>query len=526
MARPSKPHKHVSGRWRCRYQGKPLWGATEAECREKLEKARRDFEQSFAPPAAVTPAGPAVPPPPPAEQTLSGKEILFKAIRNEATPRTPWVPFVGVHGGKIIGASAEDYLKSSDLLVRGLLRAKELYLPDGLPIAFDLQMEAEVLGCELHWAADTPPAVATHPLASAELTDLPPFDATKGRYPVVIDALRRLKAQIGTDTALYGLITGPFTLALHLLGNDVFLQLRRAPDRVQALLAYCAEIGQRAADVYLDNGADVIPVVDPMTSQISTRHFDEFVKPHVDAVFRHIRARGGLSSMFVCGDATRNLEAMCQTECDNVSIDENVPLELCKELGARYGRSFGGNLKLTTALLLGDPDDAKLETLRCLEIGGTNGFVLAPGCDLPYGVPEENLQAVALMVHDQYQRHVAATTLRAKAAASFDDVNLPDYAAETDVIVDVITLDSASCAPCQYMVSAAAEAAARCEGRISVREHKITTHAGLGYMTRLGVQNLPTICIDGTPQFVSIIPDANTLARAFRAALAAKGQTS
>jgi len=32
---------------------------------------------------------------------MSGREILLQAIRNETTPRPPWVPFVGVHGGKI-----------------------------------------------------------------------------------------------------------------------------------------------------------------------------------------------------------------------------------------------------------------------------------------------------------------------------------------------------------------------------------------------------------------------------------------
>jgi hypothetical protein len=52
--------------------------------------------------------------------------------------------FVGVHGAKLIGVTADAYLHSSELLVRGLDRACELYRPDGLPIVFDLQLEAEV----------------------------------------------------------------------------------------------------------------------------------------------------------------------------------------------------------------------------------------------------------------------------------------------------------------------------------------------------------------------------------------------
>ena len=82
---------------------------------------------------------------------MRGRELLLKALRNETTPRPGWVPFVGVHGGQLIGCPATEYLRSSERIVSGLKRATELYRPDGLPIVFDLQMEAEVLGCRLSW---------------------------------------------------------------------------------------------------------------------------------------------------------------------------------------------------------------------------------------------------------------------------------------------------------------------------------------------------------------------------------------
>ncbi len=450
---------------------------------------------------------------------MTGKETLLNAIRNQPNTRPAWTPFVGVHGAQLLGKTAEAYLRSSDLIVAGLTRAHERYQPDGLPVAFDLQLEAEVLGCELRWAEQTPPAVVSHPLAGQSTDAFPEFDLEAGRLPLVFDALRRCRAEFGDAVGLYGLVTGPLTLGLHLLGNEIFLKMRRDPDAVTRLIGYAAEVGRRTAAEYLRHGADVIAVVDPMTSQISPKYFREFVAPHVNSIFDEVRAAGGLSSLFVCGDATRNLEPMCQTRCDNISIDENVPLELAKQLGAQYGRSFGGNIKLTTALLLGSADDARRDALRCMEVGGTNGFVLAPGCDLPYATPEANLQAVAEMVHDEYQRHVANTTPNARQALSFDDVELPDYRAGGQLIIDVITLDSASCAPCQYMTNAAIEAAARFGDRVCVHEHKITTRSGLGHMLKLGVENVPTICIDGAPRYVSIIPDAEEFAAALQQAL-------
>lgn len=447
-------------------------------------------------------------------EVVTGKEILLGALRNETTPRPAWVPFVGVHGGKLIGVDAATYLQSADHIVAGQKRAWELYKPDGLPVVFDLQLEAEVLGCELRWAEEVPPSVMSHPLADGSLEDLPPFDPAKGRWPLVGEATRRLRADIGGETALYGLITGPFTLLSHLRGSDVFMDMMLEPDRVQEWMAYCTKVAKQAADFYIQNGADIVAVVDPMTSQISPAHFEEFVTASLDDLFSHIRRRDAFSSLFVCGDATRNLEVMCRTVCDNISIDENIPMNLLRHLAGKHGKSFGGNLRLTTVLLLGNESDAMLDAIRCIDRGGRKGFVLAPGCDLPYGTPEANLEAVARIVHDDYQRTVARTTLTAAAADSFEDIALPDYDAEDAVILDVITLDSTACAPCQYMMDAATRAAEKTSVKVEVREHKIKDRDGIGYMCRLNVENIPSICIDGTPRFLSQIPDTDTLVAA------------
>lgn len=456
---------------------------------------------------------------------MTGKELLLTAIKNEYTARPAWLPFVGVHGGKITGVGAADYLRSADAILAGLRKARELYRPDGLPIVFDLQLEAEALGCELKWAQKTPPSVVAHPLEQGRpLSDLPVFDPAMGRFPVALEALDRAKAEMGDEVALYGLICGPFTLALHLMGNDIFLQMFDHPDYIKAVLGFCASVGQKAAQAWIEHGADVVAVVDPMTSQISPDHFELFVAPAVDSIFDFIRARGAYSSLFVCGDASRNLEAMCRTAADNLCIDENIPLETLRDFTRQRRKSFGGNLKLTSALLLGDEDDARLDAIRCIDIGGGCGFVLAPGCDLPYDVPERNLQAVAEMVHDAYRREVAKRTIVAKTAADAASVALPDYRREPHVIVDVVTLDSSSCSPCQYMVDAVQRAARRLSTPVVIREHRISTREGLAMMSRLAVRNIPTICVDGEVAFASIIPDQNSLVARLEAAIARKAR--
>ena len=123
--------------------------------------------------------------------TVNGRELLLKALRNETTSRPAWVPFVGVHGAHLIGEKAGDYLRSSELITRGLKRAIERYRPDGLPVVFDLQIEAEVLGCELHWADRKLDLSATGLVLDADCVSAQPPGVVAICDPTRADEVRR-----------------------------------------------------------------------------------------------------------------------------------------------------------------------------------------------------------------------------------------------------------------------------------------------------------------------------------------------
>ncbi len=447
---------------------------------------------------------------------MNGMLLLEQAFRLKETERAPWVPFVGVHGGKLIGMDATTYLKSSQNIVDGISKAVELYRPDGIPVAFDLQIEAEILGCKLVWSKENPPAVVSHPLSNGTtLSSLRLPEKTDGRIPVVLDATVALRSRF-PDLGLYGLITGPFTLALHLLGTDIFMKLFEDVDYVHQLMDFCTQVGIRYSELLLDAGCDVIAVVDPMTSQIDPHTFETFVTPYARKIFDSVRQREKFSSFFVCGHARQNIEVMCDCHPDNISIDENIPLDYVKEIALRKGISFGGNLKLTSVLLLGTEIDSRKDAVHCLDLGGKRGFILAPGCDLPMDTPAANIKAVAAMVYDKHARLVIR---KMKPASSLQPMNLEGHLIEGKVIIDIITLDSASCAPCQYMVEAVTKASAIFGDKVIINEYKIKDIDGIRMMMALGVQNLPTTCINGRITFISHIPPRSEIEQAIREAL-------
>ena len=204
-------------------------------------------------------------------------------------------------------------------------------------------------------------------------------------------------------------------------------------------------------------------------------------------------------------------------------MDENIPLEYVRDICLSRNISFGGNLQLTSVLLLGTPLDAQRNAVACLEIGGARGYVMAPGCDLPFATPPANLEAVTAIAHDPYQRNIVKAMKHEGVKA--DLLNLSEYGQADKVIVDIITLDSEACAPCQYMVESVKSITPEFEGIVEWREHKIKHKESLVFMTSMMVRNIPTICIDGEITFVSRIPARDDLISAIQKRINAKLRT-
>ncbi|MEG2199118.1 MAG: uroporphyrinogen decarboxylase family protein [Anaerovorax sp.] len=284
-----------------------------------------------------------------------GKELIFKALNHEDITEIPWVPFSGVHAGLLKGFTAEEMLQDADKIVESLIEVNKLYMPDGLPVIFDLQVEAEILGCELLWAKDNPPSVKSHPFADVDTMPCNCMIPTEesGRIPMILDAMRKTKAAIGDDVALYGLICGPFTLASHLRGSNIFMDMMKRPEYVKNLVSFCAEIACKMSEMYLAAGMDVIAVVDPLVSQISPKHIQKMLAEPFKAVFDFVRSKGAYSCFFVCGNATNQIDVMCQMGPDGISVDENVNLAKAKLITDKYNICIGGNIPLTTTMLHG-----------------------------------------------------------------------------------------------------------------------------------------------------------------------------
>jgi uroporphyrinogen decarboxylase len=451
------------------------------------------------------------------ESHMTGRELVIRTLRHERLERAPWVPFAGIHAGKLKGYGASEILSDVDKLVESLLEVNRIYRPDGQPVVFDLQLEAEALGCELLWADKAPPSVSSHPLAQTREIPTRIPGPVEARIGMAIEAMRRMKSAVGAETALYGLVAGPLTLASHLRGTELFMDMILEPEYVHELLRYAFKVESAVAGYYIDAGMDVIAAVDPLVSQISPDHFTEFLAEPYKAFFSGIRARGALSSLFVCGNATNSIEPMCLAGPDCISVDENIHLAQAKKITDRHNVCLGGNIQLTVVMLFGSQADNMKAVVDIIDGSTPGNLIVSPGCDMPYDVPIENAIAAGQAARETDQAR--AILEHYKGAEIALDVVLPDYRNLERPLVEVFTLDSATCAACGYMLEAAKEMKGIFGEAIDLVEYKFTVKENIARCVKMGVANLPAIYLDGKLAFSSIIPSRKELEERIRALL-------
>ena len=309
------------------------------------------------------------------------KQMLIDAYRGKKTPKAPWVPYSGVHSAFLINEPADKMLKDPSLLAKGVVNAAKRYKADGVPLLFDLSVEANSVGCELKWWADNVPSVTTHPCSNKAPADAGLKRPTKqsGRWPVIFEAAKKAKPQLDElDCVMMGLFCGPLTLASHLAGVRIFTDVYKNRDFAHAVIKFAGEVGALAAGFYAEMGCDIIAIVDPVASQIKSVTFKEFVTPNCQQAIKVIHDAGKTSSFFICGDCTKVMKDVCEIGTHGFAIDEQLNMNFVRDMARKYNVGFGGNLKLTLALSLGLLSPRE-DAIVSIAAGGQHGFTFAPG---------------------------------------------------------------------------------------------------------------------------------------------------
>ncbi len=274
----------------------------------------------------------------------------------------------------------------------------------GISIGPNLRGIGEALGACVVYPPNGADYLTSYPLCDIALADClePPDPYTAPVLKKMLDELGRYDKHFGKACPLATDIAGPFSTAASIAPIGLLLKesLKR-PERVRKLLELSLAAAVRWLEAaHREHGVKTVNVADPVAScsVIGTRLFREMAKPFLLRLRCEAeRITGKAPGLHICGKTASVWPDLAELGYASFRVDNCESLEeLKKAVGQKM--AISGNVPPVDVLLHGTIDQVLEASRECIRLGADSpcGFTLAAGCQLPPGVPADNLLAMLL----------------------------------------------------------------------------------------------------------------------------------
>jgi len=323
---------------------------------------------------------------------------IKSAINFEKTDRAPVISHIYGFASRINHIPLKDYLNSGELLAFCQIETWKRFGYDGVTAFADNSLETEALGSRISYKDDTYPYIDEYCLNNIhdwKYLSMP--DPEKdGRMPVLLEACRILKDEVGEETAVVGTVQGPMTLAGQLLGLEKLIYcIVDDPGEFEKLLDFTTRVMVTFGQALIKAGADIIHVFDPSSScsVINRVVFSEFVLLHLKQAFNEYKDSGDpICWLNITGQTGPVLDLFPATGADLFNIDYLVPVSLAMEKIPHH--CISGNIKPFNFISSEEKAIQREAGDLLEETRLRGGFILSPGCEIPLESRVGNVEAM------------------------------------------------------------------------------------------------------------------------------------
>ncbi|MDH4183207.1 MAG: methyltransferase [Nitrospinota bacterium] len=336
-------------------------------------------------------------------ESMTPKDRVLKFLNGEKVDRPP--VFSGM--GNVIKPMLDKYKIPFNLAHRDpVMMAKAaagMYHEYGFECAvvpFDLGVEAEALGSKMNFYDDVDsllyPTIKEKCITGPDDIKVPADISKAGRIPVVMEAIRILKKELGDKVAIGTYILGPFTLAGQMQELDTLLEESFVdPEKTHKTLSILSDYIVEVFKLYQQAGADYFTLreMGATSDVMSPRSFKSLVKPHLIKIHA---AMPRPNILHICGDTNNIIEDMAECGANAVSVDhKNRVPDSRKKVGEKVIIMSG--FDPVKILHQGAKDGVR----PGLEKMWDGADAVWPGCDIWPEVPKENMEELTTALKDK-----------------------------------------------------------------------------------------------------------------------------
>lgn len=338
---------------------------------------------------------------------MNKREIFLRTIRGEATPRRAVAPLMVHFCARVTGQTLHRYTSDAGLLAEAVIATGERFRADAVIVSADTWVSAQAMGARVGPLTEDQPwggLGEQRVRCLADVRAIPPPDVgSQGRYPLMIEAVRRVKQAVGEKAAVVACFDQyPFSLAAALMGiNELMLALDDESALVRALMERCLDYGLAYGSALASAGADVLTGGDSPAGLIGPTRYRELALPYEQRLIAGLKAATGRPvSLHICGDATGILPDMARSGADVLEIDYRTDLRTaCGLVGPET--ALWGNLDPVGVLARGTVAEVIGAARAALAAtAGRARYILGAGCTLAVETPFENVDALMAAARD------------------------------------------------------------------------------------------------------------------------------
>lgn len=329
---------------------------------------------------------------------MNSLERIVAAVNFQEHDRVPVVPLVFGHAAILGGIPLQQYLTDGETLARCQLGSLGRYGYDAVFAFMDACVEAEAMGAAIVSREGMYPTIGRYVVDSAadiEHLSVPDPQAA-GRMPEVLKAASLLKQEVGSEVLVAGLVLGPATLALQLMGPEKALFLAADdPAGFAALLDFCTGVAIRFGVAQIEAGVHLPIMFEPAASGevIPPAIYRERILPCIARVFSSYIAAGAAANLLhIAGRLTGIIGLFPEAGAHIAGID--YPVSIDDAIRALPQTCILGNIK-PYAFVDETPQQIEAKAARLVKAcAKRGGFILSGGCELPLETKPENLDAL------------------------------------------------------------------------------------------------------------------------------------
>jgi len=311
------------------------------------------------------------------------KGTIEQLFNLKETKETPFIPLLYTYAAKLSQVPVQVMLTDPNELAKAISMAYQLLRYDAIVIPFDTTLEAEALGCQIEFPDNSSPVVISHRMNSAVPNDNEIENITRqGRFPVVIDATKRLQDQLKREVDFIAGISGPFTLAYHMGGEE----FKGNPGAAIELIEAAGKVTTSLARFYGELGVDGIMLVEPYLAITNNEIISE-----VKSCYRSITNICDFYELpvvlYTKDLPPQDISSLLDFDINGIICQVTAKLKQSRSRAVKEGKAFGAGVDLRQ-------EDIIKSIKKYIKDGGSKGFFITTGGDIPFETDIEILQGV------------------------------------------------------------------------------------------------------------------------------------